>query len=335
MPLTPLRTKRKLRARHPNRINVKGTVFLFVLLGMGVFLPLAAYDVEPAIANESAKVESNDLDIEVRIEPLPGGSLESEVTFIGKADDVIVIRIGGEDNSLTFRDIKPYLYNAAGEEIRTSLRYPYQMTFANVNGHYEAFILPKTGEYRIAFRALVNPAGSGEPVIIDDNYLAKVRSASDYERLVMFAKRWSNSEQDEKALELLAQAVEESPEIPEAYLSRFRIYINRLYESSKLEARLETMEADEGTTMAQFRDNYLMIVHDVFLELEEVEQSVVVSDLRQLDKLYSEAIASGQLEPEDEFGEIDGFDPITYKEMADFFETGVPNDIVRRKLIFL
>mgnify|MGYP001795528067 CR=1 FL=1 len=317
---------------------VKRCLLGATLLGLGLFLPTAAYSATSVVMTSETALSTVDtlsqadsisaseatLNIEARLEPQADGRITSEITFSGNANEVIVLFVEREDGLLPW--VQTDLYTAAGEKVRSRRNYPDFMTLDDFSRNSRTFLLPETGDYRLILESVPSASVVGRNSSVVDNtaYSVQVRNATYYERLLMSAEAFADDGVYEAAFSRLALAVDDSPEIPSAYLYRVFAYAEMLYESPEFEARLDELDESENASAAEFSNAFFPLVYETFLTLPADDQSLVVGDIRQLNSLYLAAIASGEIDLDnDEFGEVP-FDGI-----ASFLETGVPTDAMR------
>lgn len=286
------------------------------LMSVGLCAPEMAYGNGLAVSdrdNQVGAVPSHPaaaLAIEELLEPDGDGRLSYDRSFDGDAGEIIVFDLKKEDG-FPFSLDTAVLYSPNGEEI-----YPdYHSDFTGFDYFgepYLTFTLPETGEY--SFAVEVDHAwGDAEAA-----YLLQLRAANNYERLLIVAENKVDLAQYEEAFPLLARAVDCSPELPAAYISRLLAYTRMVATSSAFEERVQALRASQNTT-----DDILGAIYETFKALEEEEQAMVLADLRQVEQLYTDAIEQDGLEMRDEF------ELVLYGAIADFFESGVPSDPVR------
>lgn len=286
---------------------------------MGLAVPPATYGVTPIMASESEQVPAvTGVDIEERFEPQADGSISGEVTFSGNANEVVLLHLDNADRYPIPGTLE--LYGPTGKVLPGEYNYPDIVDFQEAEGLNLAFLLPETGEYRLV---LADEALNFGDETLDLSYRLRIRLADYYERLMMTAEIWLEQGRYEEAIGLFAQAVDDSPERPGAYLSRVLAYAEMLYETPEFNARLDEL-AFEGDTSGLFN-----LIYETFTTLETEEQSLIFSDLRQLEQLYvaanlherGSANANGETEEE--------FDPALLGGLVEFLETGVPTEAVR------
>ncbi|MGB3297600.1 MAG: hypothetical protein WBA76_04965, partial [Phormidesmis sp.] len=271
-----------------------------------------AQDAEPA---------STGADMEIKIETQDDGSIFREFTFSGKADDIIVAYAVDPSGERFFFPQLLELYDSSGKLVSSGYQYPSFATFKQPQEFRSAFLLPITGEYRLVVEGLSVSYGNGEP--LDMTYLFQIRTAGDYERLLIFAEDALIRDQHGEALERLAFAVEDSPELPTAYLSRVLTYADMLFSTPAFDARLGELGLRENDNMYREADKMFALVYETFVTLDKKEQTLLISDLRQLglkasDTLVPEAFKVGNI-----------IEPSLFTEAAEFLITGVPTDGLR------
>ncbi len=301
----------------------------FALLGVSLSLPEAVHSVEPMPAAEASQAVSTPaslaiVNIEEQITSQADGRVDSELVFTGSANERVVISIERKDGLPPYLSAK-IIYGADEEIVSLQRNYPSAMSFDDYRGYYRTFLLPETGEYRLALSAEPMIVNRDTSSVVDTEYVVKIREATYYERLVIAANDMVAEKHYEDALASLSLAVEDSPEIPAAYMSRIFAYGKMLYESTELKAQFNEIDLD--VIDEQVVNGVFALVYDAFLTLDAEDQSVVVSDLRQLNELYGAAIATGEIElGEDDIGAM------PFDGMADFLETGVPTETMRQLL---
>jgi len=317
-------------------------LLLSAAVGMGVFLPAGARSVEPAVANEplpaavnrvsqgvSDPISESPLNIELRLDPQPDGKLGRELTFSGNANELIVLTMERQDElPIPLRVMD--LYSPTGEQVRVQRNYPDFMAFGSdyFGSSTRTFLLPETGDYRLVLGSESVPVRREDDFsAVDASYLVQVREATYYERLMISAETLADDEQYPAAFFRLALAVDDSPEIPAAYFFRVVTYAEMLYGSPEFEAQLADIDFYNAEDVEASGREMFALIYETFLTLDADDQAVVKDDFRQLERLYTAAIANGDVDPtEYDIGEAP-FDGI-----SDFLETGEPTETMR--LIF-
>ncbi|MGD1864040.1 MAG: hypothetical protein ACFB0D_05755 [Phormidesmis sp.] len=315
---------------------VKRLLLSATLLGMGLFFPAISQSATPVMESESAPdtedglsqiasepTVGNSVDVELRLEPQADGVTGGEITFNGNTNEVIVVLIEQEGRSLPFSKFID-LYQPSGEKVIGRQNYPDFMTFDSVGAYGRTFLLPETGDYRLVVSSGIPESDSNNSSIPDVEYVMQVRNATYYERLLMSAETLANEDNYEAALSRLMLAIEDSPEIPAAYMYRLGTHAEILYELPGFESRLNGLDFEGDDNVEQFERDLFALIYETFLMLPAENQAVIVGDLRQLNGLYEGAIASGELDPSE-----DEFDGVSFSGIADFLETGVPTDTLR------
>lgn len=299
------------------RGSLTGMIGLLTVLGMGLVVPPATYGVTPVLASESEQVPAaTGVDIEARLEPQANGSITGDFTFTGNANEVIVIYLESADRYSFPQTLE--LYGPTGESIPLGYDYPNMLDFQVPEGAHLTVRLPETGEYRLVFLA-DDSVTYGDGSVGDDtlelSYLLRVRQANYYERLMMIAEARLNQDRYEEALGLFDQAIDDSPERPGAYLARIFTYAEMLYETPEFTAHFDELAFEEDA------NKLFAAIYEQFTTLESEEQSVIFSDLRQLEQLYAAALAKGEVDEE--------FDPGLVGGLVEFLQTGVPTEAIR------
>ena len=311
---------------------------------LGLLWPTAAHSITHAatsettsnvatsVAQTAAEPVATGLNIETRLEPQADGTTEGEITFNGNANEVVVVMISREDDRFPSLEVAA-LYTASGETISPQRNYPDYMTFDQSSGNTRTFLLPETGEYRLVLES--SHYRRDEPSVSQADYLVKVRNATYYERLLMSVETFVDDGDYDAAFSRLALAVDDSPNLPAAYLYRVFAYAGMLYETPEFETRIESLYLDNyedenyldsDDSIDQYASALFSLIHDTFLTLPTEDQAIVMSDLRQLNGIYISAIANGEFEPtEDIFG---GESP--FIGIAEFLETGMPTNIIEQ-----
>lgn len=314
-------------------------LLLSAAIGVGLFFPAEARSAEPVITDEtppaivngdsqgvSDPIADTALDLEIKLAPQPDGRIDREITFSGNANEVIVLMMAREDELPIPLQVTD-LYSPTGEQVRSQRNYPEFMTFGYdyFRNRTQTFLLPETGDYRLILGGEPVPSErDDESPAVDTGYVVQVRAATYYERLLISAETLIEDEQYPTAFSRLALAVDNSPATPAAYISRVSAYGEMLYESPVLEAQIAELDFDETEDIEQIGRNFFALIYEIFRTLDAVDQAVVKDDFRQLDRLYTIAIANGDVDPTETEISADFFDGI-----ADFLETGVPTETMR------
>ena len=314
-------------------------LFLSVaLLGVSLASSIAVYNAAPAVAEEVVQTAqamdtseadvADRINIEVPIE-IETGSIAREFTFRGEAGETVMVHLEAEeDGGLVYPPRAWELYDAKGELVPPDYNgfYPSFGRFEVVPGMYRTFVLPAVGEYRFVLEDGIMSFAGVEPRRL--SYLLRVSIAENYERLILTAEDHSIVDEYDEALELLALAVEDSPERPEARISRIFVYSELLFSTPDFDARLDELGLRENDNMYREADKMSALIYETFNTLEPEKQMLVASDLRQIAQAYSAATADGKLKL------VDGVEPAFFTEAAEFLETGTfPNSL--RQLFFV
>lgn len=303
------------------RVSLTGILGLLSVLGMGLVALPPTYGVTPVMASESAQVPTaTGVNIEARLEPQADGSIAGDFTFTGNANEVIVIYLESARRYSVSRILD--LYGPSGASIPLGYNYPNMLDFQASEGAHLTVRLPETGEYRLVLAD--DAVTRGEDLFRDDTvgddaldfwYLLRVRQANYYERLMMTAEARLNQGRHEEALGLFAQAIDDSPERPGAYLSRIFTYADMLYDTPEFTMHFDELAFEEDA------NQMFAAIHERFTTLEAEDQSFIFSDLQQLEQLYAVALAKGEVEEE--------FDPALLGGLVEFLQTGVPTEAIR------
>ena len=285
------------------------------MLGLGLTFPAVANAI-PITVNEVAQgaelSASMDVDMEIIIETQDDGRISREFTFSGKADDIIVAyAVDAEGKRFVFPQLLE-LYDPSGELVLSGYHYPRFATLKQPQEFRSAFLLPMTGEYRLVVEDRAVDYGNGEP--LNMTYLFQVRTAKTYERLLILSEDALIRDQHGKALGQLALAVEDSPELPTAYLARVLTYADMLFSTPAFDARLNELGLRENDNMYREADKMFALVYETFSALDAEEKALLVSDLRQLG-----LTASNALVPE-AFRVSDTIEPSLFTEAAEFLK---------------
>ncbi|MEO0770662.1 MAG: hypothetical protein AAFY72_14770 [Cyanobacteria bacterium J06649_4] len=315
-------------------MNVKGMLGFLAFAGAGIWVTGFTPPVEAAIVQSSRSstdtaqtiqltqtIDSASAVIETQLTPQPDGTVTGEATFTGNANETIVIYIPRR-TTLPSYNHRLTLYNSAEEEISIGYGYPDFDPFrTNGGGTYRVISLPETGTYRLTFEGQIRNTDDSDTSASEPDYVMQVRNATYYERLVIAAEELFEDDQADRAFELWALAIADSPDQPTAYMHRLFARAEQVYSSPEFQTKIQAAFA-AGNSGTENVDIFPLI-HETFLTLSAEEQSLSISDLRQLDRLVSEAIASGELDPNE-----DDVPPILFSGIAEFLETGEPTDIV-------
>ncbi len=310
-------------------------LFLSVaLLGVSLASSIAVYSATPAVADETAQnAQATDMpetdvadhiSIEIPIEIETGSSVTHEFTFRGEAGKTIVVHLEAEAGGGQVYPTVWNLYDTRGELVPPAYNsfYPRFGRFEAVPETYRTFVLPSTGEYRFVFEDGITSLAGVEYRRL--SYLLRVSTAENYERLILTAEDHASADEYDEALELLALAVEDSPERPEAYISRVFVYSELLFSTPDFDARLDELSLREDDNMYREADKMSALIYETFNTLEPEKQMLVASDLRQIAQAYSVATADGKLKL------ADGVEPAFFTEAAEFLETGTFPDSLRQ-----
>lgn len=292
------------------------------LLGVGLSFPIAA-NAEPTTVSEVAQNAecSTPVDVKIEIEPQDDGSLSYELTFNGEADDIVVAYAVDTAGERFVAAQQMNLHTPSGELVTSGYQYPRFALLKQPQEFRRAFLLPTTGVYRLVVKDRAMRDSNGEA--LDMTYLLQVRVASNYERRLILAEDALIKDQHGEALEELALAIEEAPELPTAYFSRVLTFADKLFSTPAFNARLTELGLRENDNMYREADRMFALVYDTFATLSVEEQALVIEDLQQLS-----LTASNPLVPE-AFKVSDISEPSLFAEAAEFLTTGVPTDGLR------
>lgn len=295
-----------------------------LLLSLSIGLPTAAVAMPSAQANEANESVGNQItapsslfNLEERIEHI-GESVQREYTFTGSAGEYIVAYAERLDGTPYIGEFK--LYNTGGLLIPAGPDYPDDIDFSELEGRHTVFTLPETGEYRLVFSSDINalsvlltieaPTDSAEPEEQAPpsepfNYLLRMRVATDYERFMISGVQLLDNAEYEAARSFFTQAINESPDLPLAYVGRLISYGFPIVDTVELDGIDEKL--------------FWNVIYEAFLTLDEDVQMLLISDFKQVEATYTAAIEQGQ-------PPISGFDGRFFAEVAAFLETGIPSD---------
>ena len=303
--------------------GIRRSIGLLIAISLGLLLQTISHTAEvtdsevsasdastPEVILEANRQGAARVDIEERLEPVEG-RINFEQTFSGNADELIVIYTEGKGGlpgySMGYGG-RLFILDPDGEQAFFEFNYPTGIDLTGV-GDYLTVRLPKTGEYQVIFE--------DSPIPFDEEYAAssrmlQIRPSTYYERLLIAAEDLAAEERYEESLALLAVAVEESPNLTAAYLSRVMLYAEKTYNTPAFTEKLDVLDNNE-TGLDEV--GTLELVYETFAAIDSAEQALVVGDLQQMAKLYAEAA-------EEEGFEMDFFTPELLGEIADFLETG-------------
>ncbi|MEO1623346.1 MAG: hypothetical protein AAFU53_20255, partial [Cyanobacteria bacterium J06632_3] len=246
---------------------------------LGLLWPTAAHSITHAATSETTSNVATSvaqaaagpitgLNIETRLEPQANGNIEGEITFNGNANEVVVVMISREDDRFPSLDVAA-LYTASGEALLPQRNYPDYMTFDQSSENTRTFLLPETGEYRLVLESA--HYRRDEPSVSQADYLVQVRNATYYERLLMSVETFVDDGDYDAAFSRLALAVDDSPNLPAAYLYRVFAYAGMLYDTPEFETRIESLYLDNyeddnypdsDDSIAQYASALFSLIHD-------------------------------------------------------------------------
>ncbi|MEO1622669.1 MAG: hypothetical protein AAFU53_16750 [Cyanobacteria bacterium J06632_3] len=259
--------------------------------------------------------------IETQLTPQADGTITGEVTFTGNANELAVIHIPRSATLLSY-GYNLTLYNAAGESVRVGYNYPEFEPFWNSDGGtYRVILLPETGTYRLTYEGQIRDSDGGDITADSFDYRVQVRTATYYERLLIAAEDSFDNDQPDKAFDLWALAIADSPDRSAAYMHRLFAILDQLSANPEIVEKIEAALPTDYNDLEKIEETLFPTIHEIFLSLAEEEKALILGDLRQLNQLMLEAIADGDFDPTE-----NGVSPTWFSGIANFLETGEPSD---------
>ncbi len=244
-------------------------------------------------------------------ESIAYGDLIRDYTFTGNANDLIVA-YWNADNGVNY-GASVSLYGDEGNVIDEGGDYSEAIDFSEYNGRHRTFLLPATGTYRLAFsRQPANYQLSMDGEAVSDNvssYLLRVRAASDYERLTVFANASVDEERWQDALDMFTAAIAQSPDQPFPY-------IGRLWSQGGL--------ALDGMGLDEFNVTGPEDLYALYETLDASAQAQVIFDLKKFEETMAVVMDEENL-TEDELDIELAF----FSAIAQYFETGEQPEYLR------
>ncbi|MEO1622668.1 MAG: hypothetical protein AAFU53_16745, partial [Cyanobacteria bacterium J06632_3] len=272
--------------------KIKLLLFLSLSVGLDLFIVGAAYGIaEPIkqsveVGAEAAmcdRIAPASVKIEIRLEQSSSDPFQWEETFIGQADELLIIYQDSPEY-FPFELQQLELYGPDGAIIRGRFQPGYDLEPSEAGGdHHYLFRLTETGEYRLVFTTAdvssYSYLSEAEPELWNAwtnsrvNHFLRVRTASSYENLVLQADQRLRTDA-EAALSLYSLAVNLCPDRPQPYMGRMAAHL--------------ALAAQELTKLNSLDE--LMQIEALFQTLDAESQNLVLQDIKQATENYVEMV---------------------------------------------
>jgi hypothetical protein len=287
------------------------SIALSVLFGCALLLapllmPQGLSQTVPELSTPiNTPIEETTIRLEERIQKATA-PLTQEYTFMGQANETIVVyerSLGGQEYAASF-----VLSDPAGNDVDQ-----YSVSLAGTHpdewaGRHALFTLPATGEYRLTFNVQSTVMQGAPKQGID--YLLRVRSSSAEDRMLLEATEFSHEQRYAEALAIYGTVIENNPTLVTAYIERSFMHL-----------------AIAQSTASYYPGDYssAMLAH-WYQALSPEQQALVLSDLRQISTLMSDALKQGQPTLDDAMNPT--FFPFI-NDIVVFLESGEAGDYIK------